>query len=87
QNCEIGGNPCLSKPCQNNGTCSVLATTYACQCLSPYGGTNCDTVINVCTPNPCFNNGICVRDSKIQDGTYHCHCQNGYTGTICEYCK
>ena len=86
-NCGIGGNPCLSSPCKNNGSCSILSSSYLCTCSPPYADPNCELIINVCTPNPCFNGGTCVRSVNVFDGTYQCHCLNSFTGTKCEYCK
>lgn len=34
-------NPCLPNPCENSGQCSVVGTSYQCQCSSNYAGKNC----------------------------------------------
>ena len=34
-------NQCDSAPCENGGTCFVVATGYRCFCPTGYEGTNC----------------------------------------------
>jgi len=33
---------CASNPCQNNATCNNLSTSYKCECLPGFSGTNCE---------------------------------------------
>ena len=41
--------PCLSEPCQNEGTCIEHGAYYSCDCKEPYlYGKNCTS------DNPCF---------------------------------
>lgn len=39
----ILANPCSKTPCLNGGTCNANGTSYTCQCLTQYIGSNCDT--------------------------------------------
>ncbi|XP_046739798.1 protein crumbs-like isoform X2 [Diprion similis] len=41
RNCEVL-DPCIQKPCQNEGTCTCLDDSgYICHCTSDYNGHNC----------------------------------------------
>jgi len=35
-------NPCLSNPCQNEGTCLVYGSKYDCLCKADYYGFYCE---------------------------------------------
>jgi len=38
--------PCASAPCENGGTCQLLATnTYGCVCTDEFTGARCETPI------------------------------------------
>ena len=64
---------CMSRPCQNGGTCIDQAGYYTCVCTPSWTGTNCEVgkmamhflrLIRFCTPFLC--NGVhasrmCVR--------------------------
>ena len=40
----LGLNPCINRPCQNNGTCIIgSGGNYSCDCPSFYYGINCQT--------------------------------------------
>ncbi|XP_060570692.1 delta-like protein B [Ruditapes philippinarum] len=74
---------CTENTCQNGGTCTVTGpTTYDCECVPPFSGTNCEIVIgpNPCLPNPCENGGTCSSTS----GQFTCGCPPGYTGNRCQ---
>jgi hypothetical protein len=79
-NCEVGTDPCVPNPCQNDGVCSAMGDGYLCACPDGFTGSNCETMIDGCSPNPCQNGGVCTDD--IFGVT--CACVNGYTGSVCE---
>ncbi|XP_006821988.2 plasma kallikrein-like, partial [Saccoglossus kowalevskii] len=73
--------PCLSFPCQHNGTC--LATSeqnYTCACEAGYIGHQCEIDFDECSSTPCANGGTCI--DGIND--YTCFCSIGYTGQQCD---
>ena len=77
-------NPCISSPCQNSGVCVAIQTnpsSYRCNCLSGYTGTNCGTQINyLCSSQPCKNGGTCANGIN----TFSCSCTSSFTGLYCE---
>nr|XP_006819117.1 PREDICTED: neurogenic locus notch homolog protein 1-like [Saccoglossus kowalevskii] len=73
-------NACFSNPCQNTGTCEVVADEYICICTNEYMGLHCETAIDHCETDPCQNGGIC-HDAI---GTYNCECLEDYEGAQCE---
>ncbi|KAJ8303518.1 hypothetical protein KUTeg_019914 [Tegillarca granosa] len=52
--CE--NSPCHSDPCKNGGTCSVDGTSYRCDCLKSYSGSNCETQLEI-EPENCKRTG------------------------------
>ena len=36
-------DPCKSKPCQNNGFCSIMSSGFNCNCRGSYVGTRCQS--------------------------------------------
>lgn len=38
---SIGGSPCASQPCLNNGTCEDHIRNYSCTCTPSYEGKTC----------------------------------------------
>uniref|UniRef100_A0A3B5LUB3 Slit homolog 1b (Drosophila) n=1 Tax=Xiphophorus couchianus TaxID=32473 RepID=A0A3B5LUB3_9TELE len=75
--------PCVSSPCQNQGTCQIHQTQqYTCACKSGFTGKHCETPIDACVSNPCTNGGSCLRDE--QTGGFSCACAFGFHGTFCE---
>ncbi len=48
-------NPCLSRPCLNEGVCLLKSIGYSCICGLQYTGTNCQYLVNHCEKNPCLN--------------------------------
>uniref|UniRef100_A0A8C2HUU3 Slit homolog 3 (Drosophila) n=1 Tax=Cyprinus carpio TaxID=7962 RepID=A0A8C2HUU3_CYPCA len=76
--------PCLTSPCQNNGTCvSDITGSYHCTCPFGYKGHNCEIPINACISLPCVNGGTCHLTPGL-DGHYSCVCPPGYEGQQCE---
>nr|XP_019918640.2 integrin beta-like protein A isoform X1 [Crassostrea gigas] len=75
-------SPCLSEPCQNNGTCvrNGLTQNYTCTCVPGFTGRFCEIDKNECTSGPCQNGGTCLDLIN----KYECQCVPGYTGTQCE---
>ena len=57
-------------------------TSYTCQCVSGYAGTNCQLVSDMCANITCENNGICVSSYL----SWSCKCIDSslYSGTYCE---
>ncbi|XP_033843400.1 lactadherin-like isoform X1 [Periophthalmus magnuspinnatus] len=80
--------PCSPNPCQNDGTCEVLAPTrrgdvfneYLCRCQPGFEGVHCQINVNDCVNQPCKNGGHC-RDL---DGDYTCLCSSPYVGKQCQ---
>ena len=71
-NCQITANPCVTGPCRNGGTCTVLTSTqYQCSCQLGYSGNNCETYSTACDNNPCGVGGLCNFKA---DGSSICFC-------------
>ncbi len=81
---QFGVNGCVSWPCVNGGTCSVLnGGVYACACLPGYSGAQCQTDINECASAPCMNTAfgtVCVDLLN----SFSCSCGAGFSGTFCQ---
>jgi len=71
-------DPCLSSPCQNNGTCSSSGQSFSCSCTQPYEGDNCEK-FRPCNDSPCQNNSTCW----VKDGDYYCDCPSDFLGKNC----
>ena len=50
---SIGGSPCISQPCLNNGTCEDHIRSYSCTCSPGYEGKTCAMGEAPPIPNPC----------------------------------
>lgn len=74
---------CDSSPCQNIGTCiSGGATTYTCQCLAGFTGSDCQTDIAECGSSPCANGATCIDTNDFN--LFECICPGGFVGTKCD---
>ena len=59
--CDVEVDLCLSKPCQNNGSCTTLFNDFECECVTGFTGVECDVEIDYCvSPDVCLNGGTCV---------------------------
>ena len=65
-------SPCLSEPCEHNGTCVADKKLFHCTCPVGWTGSHCEVNINECASNPCMN-GVCVD----REGGYQCFCVPG----------
>uniref|UniRef100_A0A8C9S1Q5 Slit homolog 1a (Drosophila) n=1 Tax=Scleropages formosus TaxID=113540 RepID=A0A8C9S1Q5_SCLFO len=76
-------SPCLSNPCQNQGTCqSDPVDIYKCTCPTGYKGKNCEKVLNACVSNPCANGATCQPSNEDSD-VFSCFCPPGFDGPTC----
>ncbi|KAM8842768.1 LOW QUALITY PROTEIN: slit homolog 1b [Synchiropus picturatus] len=76
-------SPCVSSPCQNQGTCHTHHTEpYVCSCTDGYTGRNCEDPLDACVSNPCTNGGTCLSDEQTRG--FSCACAFGFHGTFCE---
>ena len=71
---------CQQNPCLNGGSCSTSSgsSSYVCNCLSNYSGTNCANYTPTqltCSTNLCLNNGLC---NTFNNGTTACLCLRKY---------
>uniref|UniRef100_A0A452SV77 Slit homolog 1 protein n=1 Tax=Ursus americanus TaxID=9643 RepID=A0A452SV77_URSAM len=77
-------DPCLSSPCQNQGTChNDPLEVYRCACSSGYKGRNCEVSLDSCSSSPCGNGGTC-RPREGEDTGFMCSCPTGFEGPTCE---
>jgi hypothetical protein len=78
---RLSGDPCLSQPCMNQGSCVRDNGGFRCVCPPGYSGSRCE-IRDACTPNPCMNGGTC---QPINGNVgYRCICPSGYSGSRCE---
>ena len=75
------GDPCLSQPCMNQGSCVRENGSFRCVCPPNYSGSRCE-VFDACASNPCMNGGTC--QSANGNGGYQCLCPAGFSGSRCE---
>ena len=71
---------CQIDPCINDGECTKINGTYACECPTGWEGPTCSKDTDDCLVNPCQNNGTCEgisvivsnsRTSQDIDGALH----------------
>uniref|UniRef100_A0A8C3QV31 Slit homolog 1 protein n=1 Tax=Cyanoderma ruficeps TaxID=181631 RepID=A0A8C3QV31_9PASS len=76
-------NPCLSSPCQNQGTChNDPLGSYRCACPSGYKGRDCEVALSGCSSNPCANGGTC-QPQEGEGAGFRCLCPVGFEGLSC----
>uniref|UniRef100_F6VQN3 Slit homolog 1 protein n=1 Tax=Monodelphis domestica TaxID=13616 RepID=F6VQN3_MONDO len=76
-------NPCLSSPCQNQGSCqNDPLDSYRCACPSGYKGRDCEMSLNSCSSGPCENGGTCHSGAGEGAG-FTCSCPMGFEGPTC----
>ncbi|XP_070637377.1 slit homolog 1 protein [Bos indicus] len=76
-------DPCLSSPCQNQGTCrNDPLVGYRCACPSGYKGRDCEVSLDSCSSSPCGNGGTC-RSQEGEDAGFTCSCPTGFEGPTC----
>ncbi|KAM5312590.1 vitamin K-dependent protein Z [Glossophaga mutica] len=71
----MGGSPCLSQPCLNNGSCHDNIRSYTCTCSSGYEGRNCAFAKNECHP---LRTDGCQHFCHPGENAYMCSCAKGY---------
>ncbi|XP_064419058.1 slit homolog 1b isoform X1 [Latimeria chalumnae] len=80
---EAKCNPCLSNPCQNQGTCqNDPVEFYRCTCPYGFKGKDCETPLNACFNNPCQNGGTC-QFVEGENASFACSCPEGFDGSTC----
>ena len=71
---------CLSSPCQHDGTCINLPSSYRCFCALGFEGDNCERNKDECESNPCYHNSTCIDGINM----YSCYCKDGFSGSRCD---
>ncbi|XP_072173785.1 uncharacterized protein [Diadema setosum] len=72
----VAVNPCLSSPCQNEGTCSTSGTSYQCQCPPTHTGVNCNTVVMENEPVEIVEEPVSVEIALGSSASFSCSFQN-----------
>uniref|UniRef100_A0A8C4LRD3 Slit homolog 1 protein n=1 Tax=Equus asinus asinus TaxID=83772 RepID=A0A8C4LRD3_EQUAS len=76
-------DPCLSSPCQNQGTChDDPLEVYRCACPSGYKGRDCEVSLDSCSSGPCGNGGTC-HPQEGEEAGFTCSCPTGFEGPTC----
>ncbi|VDI66163.1 Hypothetical predicted protein [Mytilus galloprovincialis] len=77
------GDPCITKPCANRGTCKWTpgkTPDFKCKCALGYKGKVCQDSVPECESQPCNDKGSCVSTPK----GFICLCTDDFHGTYCE---
>lgn len=84
-------NLCSSNPCQNNGICVAIMTSFSCQCPQGYSGALCQIQINQPTtlttsrsPSPSTTAFQSCSSNPCQNGAMCVNHQNSQSGFYCE---
>ncbi|XP_068600655.1 protocadherin Fat 3 [Brachionichthys hirsutus] len=79
--CVLYPDPCVSLPCFNGATCSILPSGgFACECRAGFTGGRCEIELTSCMPTPCQNGGECM----LVGIAFLCGCPTGLMGIICD---
>ena len=68
-------DPCLSLPCQHNGTCHPISSAtegeepFTCMCDEGFIGSKCE--VDLCANQECPLNSLCIKGN--------CQCDSGFT--------
>nr|XP_019602113.1 PREDICTED: vitamin K-dependent protein Z isoform X1 [Rhinolophus sinicus] len=71
----MGGSPCVSQPCLNNGSCQDNIHSYKCTCSSGYEGRDCAFAKNECHQ---LRTDGCQHFCHPGQASYMCSCAKGY---------
>ncbi|KAK1341928.1 hypothetical protein QTO34_016679 [Cnephaeus nilssonii] len=71
----MGGSPCTSQPCLNNGSCQDNIRSYTCTCSSGYEGKDCAFAKNECH---LLRTDGCQHFCHPGQDSYICSCAQGY---------
>ncbi|XP_055282839.1 vitamin K-dependent protein Z [Moschus berezovskii] len=71
----MGGSPCASQPCLNNGSCRDSIRSYTCTCAPGYEGPNCAFAKNECHP---LRLDGCQHFCHPGPESYICSCARGH---------
>ncbi|XP_069756052.1 hyaluronan-binding protein 2-like isoform X2 [Narcine bancroftii] len=74
-------DPCLSNPCQNQGTCETTASGFNCRCRRQFHGKRCQRVNNPCKKTAC-KNGDCII--LANPPYFKCRCKHPYVLPSCK---
>ncbi|XP_032352475.1 vitamin K-dependent protein Z isoform X2 [Camelus ferus] len=72
----MGGSPCISQPCLNNGSCQDSIRSYTCTCAPGYEGRDCAFSKNECHPS---RTDGCQHFCHPGPESYTCSCAEGHT--------
>jgi len=86
QFCEKPVDPCLGKPCLNEGQCfasSTSPTEFKCFCPFGFTGERCEIITSECDKLECLNGGLktCQINNDLDKP---CNCTESFTGRFCE---
>lgn len=88
--------PCLSSPCQHEGSCidsssrsAIAAGYYLCTCRAGFVGEDCEIDEDECESTPCRHGSVCTEsgsDGQVAASAYTCQCgsNSGYGGDNCD---
>ncbi|XP_070096123.1 vitamin K-dependent protein Z isoform X3 [Equus caballus] len=77
----MGGSPCTSQPCRNNGSCQDSIRSYTCTCAPGYEGRDCAfALFSLSAKNEChpLRTDGCQHFCHPGHESYRCSCAKGY---------